>query len=303
MVMIYMVIGCKSDKQDRVIVLSDSPLIESHELKDQLGKAGLHVIDVRHTDAFEQGHIPGALQISRSEIEHTADTLPGMRATAEQMAQLLSNKGVESGNWLFLYDDRGNTEAARLWCILKGYGMDRVKLLNGGLKAWEEDGYETVTAIQESVPTAFHWDVAPESLWIDAEEIARRISDTGSKLVLIDTRTTEEYHGVRQKNNAERAGHIPGALHLDWADLIEYHGDHRIKQKEQIRSKLAKFGLSEKDSIILYCHSGVRSSLSTFVLREIMEYPNVWNYDGSWTEWSRLSNYPIETDSVTTIFN
>lgn len=301
--MIYVVIGCNSDKQDRVVVLSESPLIESHELKAQLGKPGLKVIDVRHADAFQQGHVPGALQVSREDMEYTSDTLPGMRATAIQMAQLLSRKGIEAGNWLVLYDDRGNTEAARLWCILKGYGMNRIKLLNGGLKAWQEEGYEIVSATQEPASTIFHWDGEAESLWINAEEIIKKLSDEGSNIVLIDARTPEEFHGVRQKRNAQRAGHIPGALHLDWADLIEYHGNHRIKQKEQIQTKLAKFGLSEKDSIILYCHSGVRSSLSTFVLREVMEYPYVWNYDGSWTEWSRITNYPIESDSVTTIFN
>lgn len=301
--MIHVLIGCKSDKQDRVVVLSESPLIESHELKAQLGKPGLKVIDVRHADAFQQGHVPGALQVSREDMEYTSDTLPGMRATAIQMAQLLSRKGIEAGNWLVLYDDRGNTEAARLWCILKGYGMNRIKLLNGGLKAWQEDGYEIVTAAQEPPPTVFQWDNKAESLWINGEEIIKKLSDEGSHIVLIDARTPEEFYGVRQKRNAARAGHIPGALHLDWADLIEYHGNHRIKQKEQIQTKLAKFGLSEKDSIILYCHSGVRSSLSTFVLREVMEYPYVWNYDGSWTEWSRITKYPIESDSVTTIFN
>lgn len=285
-------------------MLSEGPLIESHELMAQLGKSGLKIIDVRNAEAYSNGHISGAVQISRKEMESESDSLPGMRAGDGQMKELLSKKGILPTDWLVLYDDRGNPEAARLWCILNGYGQDRIKLLNGGLKAWVEDGYELVTETVEPLPTVFSWqNTAPAPLWIDAETIARRIADPASHMVLIDTRTTEEYYGIRQKKNAERAGHIPGALHLDWADLIEYHGDHRLKQKEKIRSKLTKFGLSKKDSIVLYCHSGVRSSLSTFVLREVLGFPNVWNYDGSWTEWSRLPHYPIEVDSVTTIFN
>lgn len=303
-VILLVIIGCKSDKKEQDLVLSEGPLIESQELMSQLGKPGLKVIDVRHIDDYNKGHIKGALQIGRSDMERIADTLPGMRADASQMVQLLSRKGVEPNDWLVLYDDRGNPEAARLWCILSGYGKNRIKLLNGGIKAWEAEGYALETEILESETTSFNWEVTtPGSLWISAEDIARFIGNPGSRMVLIDSRTPDEYSGVRQKTNAVRAGHIPGAIHLDWADLIEYHGDHRIKQNEKIQSKLAKFGLSEKDSIVVYCHSGVRSSLSTFVLREVMGYPNVWNYDGSWTEWSRNTNYPIESDSVTTIFN
>jgi len=286
------------------MVLSEGPLIESDELAALLGRPGLKIIDVRNPEAFEAGHISGAIQIGRKELERTDDSLPGMRADALQMEQLLARNGIRWEDWLVLYDDRGNPEAARLWCILKGYGKERIKLLNGGLKAWEEQGYDLKTEIQVPEPGLFTWQGAtPTPLWISADELATMTSDPASNVVLIDTRTHEEYHGVRQKNNATRAGHIPGALHLDWADLIEYHGDHRLKQKEQIRSKLAKFGITERDSVVLYCHSGVRSSLSTFVFREILDYPYVWNYDGSWTEWSRLSNYPIEVDSVTTIFN
>ena len=302
-ILAMLVLGCKTERKDRVIAVSEGSLIETHELNAHLENPDLKIIDIRNVEAFSKGHLPGALQISRKDMEYTGDTLPGMRAGASQMAELLSKKGIEEGNWVVLYDDRGNAEAARLWCILKGYGMNRIKLLNGGLKAWEADGYATESAIQETAPSAFRWEGDPEPLWIDAEDIVRRIGDTGTGFVLIDTRTPEEYHGVRQKKNAARAGHIPGALHLDWADLIDYHGDHRIKQKDKIRSELAKFGLSNSDTIVLYCHSGVRSSLSTFVLRELMGYHHVWNYDGSWTEWSRIMDYSIEVDSITTLFN
>lgn len=304
MAIVLVFFGCKSDKQDRMLALSEGPLIESQELMAQLGKPGLKIIDVRSEQDFAKGHISGALRIGRGDMERLTDTIPGIRAEASQMARLLSEKGVIPNDWLVLYDDRGNPEAARLWCILSGYGKNRIKLLNGGLEAWETAGYELHTAIQETVPAAFDWEVkAPKPVWINAEDIVQAIGRPGSQMVLIDTRTPDEYHGTRQKTNAVRAGHIPGAIHLDWADLIEYHGDHRFKQKDKIQSKLAKLGIAVEDTIVLYCHSGVRSSLSTFVLREVMGYPNVWNYDGSWTEWSRIKNYPIESDSVTTIFN
>lgn len=297
-------IGCKVNTKDRLAGLPDGPLIESNELRDILGKSNLKIIDVRNSEAFDSGHIPGAIRISRTDMESIKDTVPGMRATASQLETLLSNYGIAFDDWLVLYDDRGNPEAARLWCILQGYGKERIKLLNGGLKAWEENGFDLTKEAQAPASGSFRWNkTVSNSLWIDAEEIAQKLRDTASNLVLIDTRTAEEYHGVRQKKNAERAGHIPGALHLDWADLMDFHGDHRLKQKNEIRSIMTKFGLSKRDSIVVYCHSGVRSSLSTFVLREVMEYPNVWNYDGSWTEWSRLKQYPIEVDSVTTIFN
>ena len=296
--------SCKTEKKEEHLVGSEGSLIETHELRAQLDHPDIKIIDVRNATAFVQGHIEGAIQISRTEMERAEDTIPGMRADAAQMQLLLSNKGIKSDDWLVIYDDRGNPEAARLWCILSGYGMDRIKLLNGGLKAWEEDGFELVRTKEEVMPARFSWQQSTQSSpWISADEIARSIENKASSLVLIDTRTPDEYHGVRQKKNALRAGHIPGAVHLDWADLIDFHGDHRLKQIEDIHSLLAKFEISAKDSIILYCHSGVRSSLATFVFREVLGYPNVWNYDGSWTEWSRLTHYPIEVDSITTKFN
>lgn len=303
-IILFIFLGCRSEKKPVELALSDGALIEANELFDNLGKKGLKIIDVRDEETYHKGHIKGAIQMSRRDIENTGDSIPGMRADASQMARLFSKTGIEAEDWLVLYDDRGNPEAARLWCILTGYGHERVKLLNGGLKAWNEDGYELTTERMEPTPSSFGWtDPEQGSLWIESGEIARILNDTTSRTVLIDTRTPEEYHGVRQKKNAERAGHIPGAIHLDWADLIRYHGDHRIKQKEHIQKLLTNFDITKGDTIILYCHSGVRSSLTTFVLRELLEYPHVRNYDGSWTAWSRMTDYPIESDSLTKLFD
>ena len=303
-IVLFIFLGCRSGEKPEGLSLSEGALIEPQELYANLGKKGLKVIDVRDAETFRKGHIDGAIQIGRRDIENTGDNIPGMRADAAQIARLFSDSGIETDDWLVLYDDRGSPEAARLWCILEGYGHERVKVLNGGLTAWKGDGYELTSSSNELPPTAFSWTNPQDaSLWIDAEEIAGILNDPDSRAILIDTRTSDEYYGVRQKKNAERAGHIPGAIHLDWADLIEYHGDHRVKQKEPIQKLLTNFGITTGDTIILYCHSGVRSSLTTFVLRELLEYPHVRNYDGSWTAWSRMTNYPIESDSITKLFD
>lgn len=301
---VFIFLGCRSEEKPKDLSLSEGALIEAQELFANLGNTGIKVIDVRNEETFRQGHIEGAIQISRRDMENTRDSIPGMRAGAAQMTRLFSDLGIETDDWLVLYDDRGNPEAARLWCILEGYGHERTKLLNGGLNAWIKSGYELSSESSEPRPSSFDWtNPEHESLWINSDEIVGILDDPYSKTVLIDTRTRDEFHGVRQKKNAERAGHIPGAIHLDWADLIQYHGDHRLKQKEQIQQLLTNFGVTKEDTIVVYCHSGVRSSLTAFVLRELLEYPHVRNYDGSWTAWSRLKEYPIESDSLTKLFD
>ena len=112
---------------------------------------------------------------------------------------------------------------------------------------------------------------------------------------LLDVRTKEGFNGEIMKNGASRKGRIPGAIWLDWHSLIDYEGDQKFHSKKEIEKRLKKIGIKKDDEIIVYCHSGVRSSHTFFVLTEILGYKNVKNYDGSWVEWSHNNALPIET--------
>jgi thiosulfate/3-mercaptopyruvate sulfurtransferase len=110
------------------------------------------------------------------------------------------------------------------------------------------------------------------------------------RVVIIDTRTAEEFLGEKHKSGAARPGRIPRAINHDWANCVQFDKDLRFKSLKDIHWEMTSQGLADRDTpIIVYCHSGVRSSHSAFVLREILGYTNVKNYDGSWTEWSHLA--------------
>ena len=121
-------------------------------------------------------------------------------------------------------------------------------------------------------------------------------------VIILDTRSENEFTGERQKNGAKKGGRIPRSILIDWANAIDYHGDKKLKPKEDLEIIYKNFLPSKDDDVIVYCHSGVRSAHTTFILTQLLGYKNVKNYDGSWVEWSHFSDYLVEQDSVTKIF-
>lgn len=134
---------------------------------------------------------------------------------------------------------------------------------------------------------------------ISKEEVVTALS---KKIILVDTRSFDEFSGKQQKKGASKAGRIPNSIHIDWAEAINFHGNQKIKSVETLTEFYAKkLKATKNDSIILYCHSGVSSAHTTFVLTQLLGYKNVKNYDGSWTEWSYFNDLPFTNDSLTKI--
>ncbi|NND16123.1 MAG: sulfurtransferase [Eudoraea sp.] len=227
-----------------------------------------------------------------------------MRALPDQLATTLGLKGIKETDTLVLYDDRGNPEAARLWVLLYANGFTGIKLLNGGYGAWSTQELPVAYGMPDYEPAKFEFrNNTTGDIWIDTEELQSWLQDANKNITLIDTRSLEEYSGKRQKKNAVRAGHIPGAHRIDWADAINYHTDKTLKSIEELKNLYGKIIQDQSDTVVVYCHSGVRSSFSTFVLTQLLDYKNVRNYDGSWTAWSRTPELPIEQDSITQNLN
>ncbi len=271
-------------------------LIEAEELLAGADRPYLRLVDFRRPQDFEKGHIPGAVPVWRTDIEDPDHPVPGMIAPRERLEALFSGLGLRSLDTLVVYDDHAACESARLWWVLQAYGFDRVRILNGGLKAWKQAGGELNTEHLPGPPTVFrlpengslkHW-IGLDSVWAGLGRSDR---------TLIDARTAAEYSGAKMTEGAARAGRIPGSIHTDWAAATYYNGDGKFRSIEELR-KIYGYLPAEGDHLIIaYCHSGVRSAHTCFVLNELMGYPRVANFDGSWLEWSRRADLPAEMDS------
>jgi len=297
--------SCKESKKTMDAPLDSwrsAQVIDAETLSEVIAHPNIKIADVRPIEKYQKGHIPGAISFTRTEISDADNLIPGMRATTAQLAVVMGKKGISKNDTLIVYDDRGNPEATRLWCLLYANNFTNIKLLNGGLGAWEAEELTTESGSSKYEAVSFEFkNNTVQDLWIDTQELHAWLQDSNKNITLIDTRTLDEYSGKRQKTNASRAGHIPGAYRVDWADAIDFHGDHSIRSEEELRELYGNIIQDQSDTIVVYCHSGVRSSFSTFVLRQLLGYKNVRNYDGSWTAWSQVPELPIERDSITQI--
>ena len=281
-----LLLGLSCGKQQKG--LDDYPaLIEVDQLQD-LSQEDFVFIDFRKPEAFAKGHIRGALNIWRSDIEDKSYLYRGMLADQQQMEALLGKLGISNQDKLLLYDADGLAGAARLWWALKHYGFPDVRLLNGGLEAWNAAGNPLYTEVVNSSPSTYTFPVNEdrENL-ITMEELHKLLNSEGEDYTILDARTEEEFLGLVMKNGAAKAGRIPNSVHMDWSASINLKGNKKFKSLPELQRIFAKLDVAKGDRIIVYCHSGVRSSHTYFVLKELLGYDNVWNYDGSWTEWSQ----------------
>ena len=279
-------------------------LVEVSYLMDQEENLDLKIIDFRQPEAYKEGHIPGAINIWRNDLEDKTYPYSGMKPTKEQIEELFSSLGIENNDVLVVYDDKGSVDAAVLWWILSYYKFDRLKILNGGLSAWKQAGGEIVKIKPVISDSRFVLNENPrDELYAQREFVESLVNNRHRQVKIIDTRSLEEFSGQLQKKGAYRAGHIPGSNHIEWIETIDTEANNKFKKPEVLLDLYKSKGININDSIIVYCHSGSRSSHTSFVLREILKYNVVMNYYGSWTEWSYFDHLPIEKDSITLIIN
>lgn len=269
--------------------MTDWPLLlETAELHDRLGTDALLLVDVSSPDAYRQGHVPGAIHLPPAVLQHGAPPAPGKLPEPERLAEIFSYLGLTPEHHVVAYDDEGGGWAGRLLWTLEAIGHRRYSYLNGGIHAWRAEGFPVASDVSE--PASRPVTVAVNSGPIaEIEDILPRLQDPG--FAIWDARSAEEYAGLR--SGSARAGRIPGAVNLDWLELIDRDNATRLVDLEQLRERLAQLGLTPDKDIVTHCQTHHRSSLSWLVMK-ILGYPSVRGYHGSWGEWGNREDLPVE---------
>ncbi len=270
-------------------------LVETAWVADHLNDPKVRILEVDvDTSAYEQGHIPGAVGIHWKRDLETPVTRDV--ATKEQLEEVLSRAGVSNDSTVVLYGDNHNWFAAYAWWLLKYYGHQDVRIMNGGRKKWVEEGRPLVTEVPAPPRAVYRARWPDKSIRAFREDVLRAIG--GKKFALVDVRSPKEFSGELlapenlPQEGAQRGGHVPGAQNIPWGENVKEDGT--FKSAAELRELYQSRGITPDKEIITYCRIGERSSIAWFALKELLGYPKVRNYDGSWTEYGSLVGVPIE---------
>jgi thiosulfate/3-mercaptopyruvate sulfurtransferase len=296
LLLVLIVSACKEEKTFETEQFKETYLIEPAMLSDLVDHQNIKIVDFRKKEIYNDEHIIGAINIWRTDIEDTSYDYEGMMASPSQMEELFGKLGIKTGDTLVIYDDKGLCDAARLWWVLQNYDYNNVKLLHGGIAGWKAMNGEITSTIPVVTATSFKLPKNPKMKYYASKEQVQEA--VKSNITILDTRTTDEFSGKRQKRGAAEAGRIPNSIHIDWTEAIDYPGDKRMKSLQELERIYSRLKITKDEPILVYCHSGVRSAHTTFVLTQLLGYENVKNYDGSWTEWSYHNDLPLQRDSI-----
>jgi thiosulfate/3-mercaptopyruvate sulfurtransferase len=264
-------------------------------LAENLGRPEVRVLDVRWRPdgasrmVFAEGHAPGATHLdwrtALTDPEAPEGTL--LLAPPDQVAEALAEAGLGSGMTVAVYDDTASLYAARTWWSLRAYGLDSVRILDGGYAAWTESGRPISHAVQHP-PRGGFTPRAQLRLRLTASDVKALVGSPDA--LFLDARTSAEYHGFA--GAGRRLGHIPGAVNLPVAGTTEA-GTGRFLDGGDLRDLLGQAGVSRQRRIVCYDGTGVAAAKLAFVLA-LMGYDDVAVYDGGWAEWGNRLELPVE---------
>jgi thiosulfate/3-mercaptopyruvate sulfurtransferase len=269
-------------------------LVETDWIEQQGDSQEVAILEVdEDTTAYEKGHIPNAISIDWANDLHD---LPRREfVTSEQLAKLLGEKGVSSDQTIVLYSGNNNWFAAYAYWLFKYRGVENVKLLNGGRKKWELESRLLTQDEPNRSATTFTIGQEKPELRILRDEVITRAQSPGA---WVDVRSPEEFRGELlapphlPQEQAQVPGHIPGASNITWSKAVNEDGT--FKSADELKELYAAEGITSDKEVVTYCRIGERSSHSWFVLKELLGFENVRNYDGSWTEYGSLVGVGIE---------
>ncbi|WP_028650262.1 sulfurtransferase [Nocardioides halotolerans] len=270
----------------------ESSLVTAQWVEEHLDDDKVVLIEVdEDTTAYDKGHIKGAIK-----LDWTTDLQDQVRRDfigRDQFSALLSERGVSNDDTVILYGGNNNWFAAYAYWYFKLYGHQDVRLMDGGRKKWELDSRELTDEVPTRQPATY--------TAVDQDRSIRAFRDDAVAAIgvqnLIDVRSPDEYAGRLlapahlPQEQSQRGGHIPTSLNVPWSKNC--NDDGTFKSDEELKALYDEVGLDDSKDTIALCRIGERSSLTWFVLKELLGHQNVKNYDGSWTEYGSLVGVPI----------
>jgi thiosulfate/3-mercaptopyruvate sulfurtransferase len=271
-----------------------SVLVSTQWVEEHKGDPKVRVVEVDvDTAAYDQGHIPGA--IGWNWQSQLCDTVRRDIIPKKDFEKLMSESGINQDTAVVLYGDNNNWFAAWAFWQLKIYGHRSVQLMNGGRKKWLAEGRELTKEVPKYPATSYCASEPDLSLRAMMQQVYKAMESRSA--VLVDVRSPAEFTGEilappGLPETCQRGGHIPGAKGIPWG--VACNEDGTFKSADELKKIYSDKGVTGDKPVIAYCRIGERSSLTWFVLKYLLGYRDVRNYDGSWTEWGNLVGAPVE---------
>ncbi len=271
-------------------------LVDTEWVLARLDDPTVQLVDVSRSAAtHEAGHLPGARHVRwNTDLVDPDNAVDLQILSRDALTDLMRRLGIENGHTIVFYDDASSLFAARAYWVLKYYRHDDVRIYDGGRIRWVAEGHDLAIGSNGDVETAERLDsggyVAGEpdpDIATDWGQVVARIGDPAA--LVCDTRTRDEHLGNDVR--AERGGAIPGAIHVEWARAVREDG--MFRDAAELHALYREAGFSPDKAVITYCQAGVRAAHTWFVLHELLGYPDVRNYDGSWAEYGNRADSPI----------
>ncbi len=262
-------------------------LIETEELARRLNDPSLRIVDLGTPGVYRRGHIPNAVNLHVRDLDSLEVNRKGLPMEISKAEMLFGQAGIDRETEVVAYDDAGGHFAARLFFVLEFFGHDRVRVLNGGITKWLKEGRPLTTEVPKIPKKRFVARPRPELMatapWL-------RVNLTAPQVAIVDARSPDEFIGKDVR--AQRGGHIPGAVNIDWVETVTPDDVQTYRSLEELARLYREKGVTPGKEVVAYCQSGVRSSQTYFTLR-LLGYTKIRNYDGSWQEWGNDPTLPI----------
>ena len=266
-------------------------LLEPALLDSMLGSVpemdNLIIIDLCSDALYGQKHVPGAVHLQPGALMAGTAPYPGKLPTIEQLTNIIQYLGIDDDSHVVIYDDEGGGWAGRFAWTLDLLGYKNWSYLNGGIVAWIREGFITQSQANRPPASSTAVSIAKPKVLVNAEEIIDKLGH--ANFAIWDARSPGEYRGDMVRS--ARGGHIPGAINIEWTELMDQQRNLRIRDDAQ--EILDNAGLHRDKTITTHCQSHHRSGF-TYMVARILGYENISAYDGSWAEWGSLDHTPIE---------